>query len=63
MEHIAILENGDDPTATATWLEHIVGAGVAVKGGETDPGLLHLVVRGVSHHYMCRYRGDSGIAE
>lgn len=23
MEHIAMLENGDDPATTTTWLEHI----------------------------------------
>jgi quercetin dioxygenase-like cupin family protein len=23
MEHIAMLESGDDPTTTTTWLEHI----------------------------------------
>lgn len=23
MEHLALLENGDDPTATTTWLEHL----------------------------------------
>lgn len=23
MEHLAMLENGEDPTSTATWLEHV----------------------------------------
>jgi hypothetical protein len=23
MEHLAILENGDDPVTTTTWLEHV----------------------------------------
>ncbi|QDW61706.1 cupin domain-containing protein [Oerskovia sp. KBS0722] len=23
MEHLAMLENGDDPTSTTTWLEHV----------------------------------------
>lgn len=26
MEHIAMLENGDDPAATTTWLEHVTDA-------------------------------------
>lgn len=25
MEHLAMLENGDDPAATTTWLEHVGG--------------------------------------
>ena len=31
MEHLAMLENTDDPAATTTWLEHVTDAEYAAR--------------------------------
>lgn len=36
MEHIAMLENADDPTTTTTWLEHVSDADLQLPAKKAD---------------------------